>query len=167
MTLIGEYVMAQEIERKFLVDGDFRSEAFKAVRITQGYLSSVPERTVRVRVKDNKGYITVKGVGDESGVSRFEWEKEIPVDDARELLRICEPGVIDKTRYLVKVGIHTFEVDEFYGDNEGLTVAEVELSDPNEAFGKPSWLGEEVTGDKRYYNSFLSRHSYRTWRKTE
>lgn len=159
--------MAQEIERKFLVDGDFRSEAFKAVRITQGYLSSVPERTVRVRVKDNKGYITVKGVGDESGVSRFEWEKEIPVDDARELLRICEPGVIDKTRYLVKVGIHTFEVDEFYGDNEGLTVAEVELSDPNEAFGKPSWLGEEVTGDKRYYNSFLSRHSYRTWRKTE
>ena len=167
MTLIGEYVMAQEIERKFLVDGDFRSEAFKAVRITQGYLSSVPERTVRVRVKDNKGYITVKGVGDESGVSRFEWEKEIPVDDARELLRICEPGVIDKTRYLVKVGIHTFEVDEFYGDNEGLTVAEVELSDPNEAFGKPSWLGEEVTGDKRYYNSFLSRHPYRTWRKTE
>ena len=159
--------MAQEIERKFLVDGDFRSEAFKAVRITQGYLSSVPERTVRVRVKDDKGYITVKGVGDESGVSRFEWEKEIPVDDARELLRICEPGVIDKTRYLVKVGIHTFEVDEFYGDNEGLTVAEVELSDPNEAFGKPSWLGEEVTGDKRYYNSFLSRHPYRTWRKTE
>lgn len=159
--------MAQEIERKFLVDGDFRSEAFKAVRITQGYLSSVPERTVRVRVKDDKGYITVKGVGDESGVSRFEWEKEIPVDDARELLRICEPGVIDKTRYLVKVGIHTFEVDEFYGDNEGLTVAEVELSDPNEAFGKPSWLGEEVTGDKRYYNSFLSRHPYITWRKTE
>ena len=140
--------MAQEIERKFLVDGDFRSEAFKAVRITQGYLSSVPERTVRVRVKDDKGYITVKGVGDESGVSRFEWEKEIPVDDARELLRICEPGVIDKTRYLVKVGTHTF-------------------SDPNEAFGKPSWLGEEVTGDKRYYNSFLSGHPYRTWRKTE
>lgn len=159
--------MAQEIERKFLVDGDFRSEAFKAVRITQGYLSSVSERTVRVRVKDDKGYITVKGVGDESGVSRFEWEKEIPVDDARELLRICEPGVIDKTRYLVEAGSHTFEVDEFYGDNEGLTVAEVELSDPNEAFGKPSWLGEEVTGDKRYYNSFLSRHPYRTWRKTE
>lgn len=159
--------MAQEIERKFLVDGDFRSEAFKAVRITQGYLSSVPERTVRVRVKDDKGYITVKGVGDESGVSRFEWEKEIPVDDARELLRICEPEVIDKTRYLVEVGTHTFEVDEFYGDNEGLTVAEVELSDPNEAFGKPSWLGEEVTGDKRYYNSFLSGHPYRTWRKTE
>ena len=167
MTLIGEYVMAQEIERKFLVDGDFRSEAFKAVRITQGYLSSAPERTVRVRVKDDKGYITVKGVGDESGVSRVEWEKEIPVDDARELLRICEPGVIDKTRYLVEVGTHTFEVDEFYGDNEGLTVAEVELSDPNEAFGKPSWLGEEVTGDKRYYNSFLSGHPYRTWRKTE
>lgn len=159
--------MAQEIERKFLVAGDFKQAAGNAVRITQGYLSSVPERIVRVRVKGEKGFITVKGIGNDTGASRFEWEKEIPVEDVKELLKICEPGVIDKTRYLVDCGAHTFEVDEFYGDNEGLTVAEVELSDPNEAFGKPSWLGEEVTGDKRYYNSFLSGHPYRTWRKTE
>ena len=106
--------MAQEIERKFLVKGDFKSEVFKSTRITQGYLSSVPERTVRVRVKGDKGFITIKGIGNESGASRFEWEKEIPVDEVRDLLKICEPGVIDKTRYLVKNGDLTFEVDEFY-----------------------------------------------------
>ncbi len=156
--------MAQEIEKKFLVDGDFKSAAFKAARITQGYLSSVPERTVRVRVKGDKGFITVKGIGNESGASRFEWEKEIPVEDVKALLQICEPGVIDKTRYLVKAGEHTFEVDEFYGDNEGLTVAEVELSDENEAFDKPSWLGEEVTGDAKYYNSMLMKNPYKNWK---
>jgi len=147
-----------------LVNGDFKSDAFKATRITQGYLSSVPERTVRVRVKGDKGYITIKGIGNASGASRFEWEKEIPVEDVKALLEICEPGVIDKTRYLVKVGIHTFEVDEFYGDNEGLTVAEVELSDENEAFDKPSWLGEEVTGDAKYYNSMLMKNPYKNWK---
>ena len=156
--------MAQEIEKKFLVDGDFKSAAFKATRITQGYLSSVPERTVRVRVKSDKGFITVKGIGNESGASRFEWEKEIPVDDVKALLQICEPGVIDKTRYLVKAGEHTFEVDEFYGDNEGLTVAEVELSDENEAFDKPSWLAKEVTGDAKYYNSMLMKNPYKNWK---
>ncbi len=156
--------MAREIEKKFLVDGDFKSAAFKAARITQGYLSSVPERTVRVRVKGDKGFITVKGIGNESGASRFEWEKEIPVEDVKALLQICEPGVIDKTRYLVKAGEHTFEVDEFYGDNEGLTVAEVELSDENEAFDKPSWLGEEVTGDAKYYNSMLMKNPYKNWK---
>ncbi len=156
--------MAQEIEKKFLVDGDFKSAAFKATRITQGYLSSVPERTVRVRVKGDKGFITVKGIGNESGASRFEWEKEIPVEDVKALLQICEPGVIDKTRYLVKAGEHTFEVDEFYGDNEGLTVAEVELSDENEAFDKPSWLGKEVTGDAKYYNSMLMKNPYKNWK---
>ncbi len=156
--------MAQEIEKKFLVDGDFKSAAFKATRIIQGYLSSVPERTVRVRVKGDKGFITVKGIGNESGASRFEWEKEIPVEDVKALLEICEPGVIDKTRYLVKAGEHTFEVDEFYGDNEGLTVAEVELSDENEAFDKPSWLGEEVTGDAKYYNSMLMKNPYKNWK---
>ncbi len=156
--------MAQEIEKKFLVDGDFKSAAFKATRITQGYLSSVPERTVRVRVKSDKGFITVKGIGNESGASRFEWEKEIPVDDVKALLQICEPGVIDKTRYLVKAGEHTFEVDEFYGDNEGLTVAEVELSDENEAFDRPSWLGKEVTGDAKYYNSMLMKNPYKNWK---
>lgn len=156
--------MAQEIEKKFLVNGDFKSDAFKTTRITQGYLSSVPERTVRVRVKGDKGYITIKGIGNASGASRFEWEKEIPVEDVKALLEICEPGVIDKTRYLVKVGTHTFEVDEFYGDNEGLTVAEVELSDENEAFDKPFWLGEEVTGDSKYYNSMLMKNPYKNWK---
>jgi adenylate cyclase len=117
--------MAQEIERKFLVEGDYKSLAVKATRITQGYLSSIPERTVRVRIKGDKGYITIKGIGSDSGASRFEWEKEIPVSEVEDLLKICEPGVIDKTRYLVPAGKHTFEVDEFYGDNEGLVVAEV------------------------------------------
>lgn len=153
-----------EIERKFLVCGDFKSSASKALRITQGYLSSVPERTVRVRVKGDNGYITVKGAGSASGASRFEWEKEISLEDAEALMRLCEPGVIDKTRYLVKVGNHTFEVDEFYGDNEGLTVAEVELSSEDEAFEKPLWLGREVTGDPRYYNSALVKNPYKNWK---
>ena len=146
--------MAQEIERKFLVKGDFKSEVFKSTRITQGYLSSVPERTVRVRVKGEKGFITIKGIGNESGASRYEWEKEIPVEEVRELLKICEPGVIDKTRYLVKNGEFTFEVDEFYGDNEGLTVAEIELPDEQAEFNRPAWLGEEVTGALRGPSSF-------------
>ncbi|MBQ0119545.1 MAG: CYTH domain-containing protein [Bacteroidales bacterium] len=156
--------MAQEIERKFLVKGDFKAEAFKETRITQGYLSSVPERTVRVRVKGDKGFITIKGIGNASGASRFEWEKEIPVEEVRSLLELAEPGVIDKTRFLVKAGEHTFEVDEFYGDNEGLTVAEVELSDENEAFDKPAWLGEEVTGDPKYFNSMLMKNPYKNWK---
>ena len=156
--------MAQEIEKKFLVAGEFKESAKKATRITQGYLSSVPERTVRVRVKGDKGYITVKGIGNDSGASRFEWEKEIPVEDVRDRLKICEPGVIDKTRYLVDCDGHTFEVDEFYGDNEGLVVAEVELGDEDEAFTRPSWLGEEVTGDKKYYNSMLVKNPYKNWK---
>ncbi len=156
--------MAQEIERKFLVCGDFKSAAFKKTRITQGYLSSVPERTVRVRVKGEKGFLTIKGIGNDSGASRFEWEKEIPVEDVKALLALCEPGVIDKTRYLVQAGPHTFEVDEFYGDNEGLTLAEVELSDEHEAFERPAWLGEEVTGDPRYYNSMLMKQPFKNWK---
>ena len=155
--------MAQEIERKFLVKGDFKADSFKATRITQGYLSSVPERTVRVRVKGEKGYITIKGKGNDSGASRYEWEKEIPVDEVKELLKLCEPGIIDKTRYLVKAGEHTFEVDEFYGENEGLVMAEVELKDENENFIKPAWLGEEVTGDVKYYTSMLMKHPYTKW----
>ena len=157
--------MAKEIERKFLVKGDdFKNEAFKATRITQGYLSSVPERTVRVRVKGEKGFITIKGIGNASGASRYEWEKEIPVEEVKELLLICEPGVIDKTRYLVRAGELTYEVDEFYGDNEGLTVAEIELPDENAAFERPAWLGEEVTGDPRYYNSMLMKNPFKTWK---
>ena len=158
--------MAQEIERKFLVKEGFKAEAFEAVRIMQGYLCSVPERIVRIRVKGEKGFITVKGVSDASGVSRFEWEKEIPVEEAKALLDLAEPGVIDKTRYLVKNtdGKHTWEVDEFHGDNEGLTVAEIELAAENEPFDKPDWLGEEVTGDNRYYNSMLKENPYKNWK---
>ena len=155
--------MAQEIERKFLVKGDFKNFAKKETRITQGYLSSVPERTVRVRIKGEKGFITIKGIGSESGASRFEWEKEIPVEEVKELLKICEPGVIDKTRYLVEAGEHTYEVDEFYAENEGLTVAEVELNSEDEKFVKPEWLGEEVTGDVKYYNSMLMKNPYTKW----
>lgn len=157
--------MAQEIERKFLVKGDFKKFSKKDTRITQGYLSSVPERTVRVRIKGEKGFITIKGIGNASGASRFEWEKEIPVTEVEQLLEICEPGVIDKTRFLVESGQHTFEVDEFYGENEGLVVAEVELSSENESFVKPEWLGEEVTGDSKYYNSMLMKNPYKKWSK--
>lgn len=155
--------MAQEIERKFLVTGDFKALAHKQTRITQGYLSSVPERTVRVRIKGDKGFITIKGIGSASGASRYEWEKEIPVKEVEELLTICEPGVIDKTRFLVQAGPHTYEVDEFYGDNLGLTVAEIELSDEEESFTKPSWLGNEVTGDPRYFNSMLMKNPFTKW----
>ncbi len=155
--------MAQEIERKFLVKGDFKQLASKQTRITQGYLSSVPERTVRVRIKGDKGFITIKGIGNASGTSRYEWEKEIPVGEVQELLKICEPGVIDKTRFLVKDGEHVFEVDEFYGDNEGLVVAEVELSSEDENFPQPEWLGEEVTGDKKYFNSMLMKNPFKNW----
>ncbi len=155
--------MAQEIERKFLVRGEFKSYAIKQTRITQGYLSSVPERTVRVRIKGDKGYITIKGMGNDSGASRYEWEKEIPISEVEELLKICEPGVIDKTRFLIKNGEHTFEVDEFYGDNQGLVVAEIELGSEDELFTKPEWLGEEVTGDVRYFNSMLMKNPFNKW----
>lgn len=153
-----------EIERKFLVNSNaFKTEAFAQNRIAQGYLSSVPGRTVRVRIKGNKGFLTIKGASNESGVSRFEWEKEIPVVEARSLLQLCEKGVIEKTRYEVKVGQHIYEVDEFYGENEGLTIAEIELQSETENFEKPNWLGQEVTNDKRYYNSNLSVHPFRNW----
>lgn len=155
--------MAQEIERKFLVTGEFKNQANKKTRITQGYLSSVPDRTVRVRIKGDKGYITVKGIGNNSGASRYEWEKEIPVSEVDDLLKICEPGVIDKTRYNVVIGKHTFEVDEFHGENDGLVVAEIELSSEDEKFEKPDWLGEEVTGDVKYYNSMLMKLPYSKW----
>ena len=125
--------MALEIERKFLVtSNDYKAGATKEYHITQGYLSSVPERTVRVRIKGRSGFITIKGIGNYSGASRYEWEKEIPVTEVEELLKICEPGIIDKTCYEVKVGDHTYEVDEFHGENEGLRVAEIELSKEDE-----------------------------------
>ncbi|MGR5235555.1 CYTH domain-containing protein [Vibrio alfacsensis] len=155
-----------EVERKFLVQSDrYQQDAHKSTRITQGYLCSVPERTVRVRLKGDKGFITVKGIGSASGASRFEWEREISVEEANALLAICEPGVIDKTRYLVSYGQHTFEVDEFYGDNQGLVVAEVELDTEDESFAKPEWLGQEVTGQSCYYNSMLMKQPFVTWEK--
>ena len=155
--------MAQEIERKFLVSGNFKPEVTRHTRIVQGYLSSVPERTVRVRVKGEQGFLTIKGMGSVSGASRYEWEREISLAEAEELLAICEPGVIDKTRHLVEFAGKTFEVDEFHGDNHGLTVAEIELSAEDEMFEKPGWLGQEVTGDARYYNSMLMKNPYCNW----
>ena len=154
----------QEIERKFLVTSDaFKKEAFAQNRIAQGYLSSVPERTVRVRIKESKGVLTIKGASNETGLSRFEWEKEIPVEEAAALLKLCEKGVIDKTRFEVKKGNHIFEVDEFHGENEGLIIAEIELSSEQEVFEKPNWLGKEVTGDNRYYNSYISQKPFAAW----
>lgn len=153
-----------EIERKFLVTSEaFKKEAFAKSRIAQGYLSSVPERTVRVRIKGDKGYLTIKGITNETGLSRYEWEKEIPVEEAQQLLLLCEKGVIDKTRFEVKIGNHIFEVDEFYSENAGLLIAEIELDSESEIFEKPLWLGEEVTNDKRYYNSYLSSNPYKKW----
>jgi len=156
--------MTHEIERKFLVSGDFKENSTGSSRITQGYLSSVPQRTVRVRIKGDKGFLTVKGIGNEAGTSRFEWEKEISKDDAKALLALCEPGVIDKSRFHVNAGDHTFEVDEFYGDNDGLIVAEVELATEDEYFEKPDWLGEEISGDVKYYNSMLMKNPYKNWK---
>ncbi len=156
--------MAQEIEKKFLVKGDFKPFVTKQTSITQGYLSSVPERTVRVRIKGEKGYLTIKGKGNASGVSRFEWEKEISTKEVKELLKLCEPGIINKTRYLVpEKGGLVFEVDEFYGDNQGLTVAEIELPTEDHPFEKPDWLGEEVTGNLQYFNSMLMKNPYKNW----
>ncbi|MGQ7945743.1 CYTH domain-containing protein [Flavobacterium sp. WC2509] len=153
-----------EIERKFLVTSDaFKAEAFAQNRIKQGYLSSVPERTVRVRIKGEKGFLTIKGISNDSGLSRFEWEKEIPVNEAEKLILLCEAGVIDKTRFEVKSGNHTIEIDEFYGENEGLIMAEIELKSETESFEKPVWLGQEVTNDKRYYNSYLSNNPFKKW----
>lgn len=153
-----------EIERKFLVTSDAFLKSFsKQNRIVQGYLSSSPERTVRIRIKGENGYITIKGESNESGLSRFEWEKEISIEEAENLLQLCEVGVIDKIRYEVIVGIHIYEVDVFSKDNEGLIIAEVELTAEDEEFEKPNWLGDEVTGDIKYYNSYLSKNPFNKW----
>ena len=154
-----------EIERKFLVRSkSFKAEAFNKTRIIQGFLNTDKERTVRVRLKGDKGFITVKGKSNNSGLSRFEWEKEISKTDAESLLKLCEKGIIEKIRYEIKVEQHIFEVDEFSGDNEGLIIAEVELNSEDETFIKPDWLGEEVTGQIKYYNSKLSKLPFNTWK---
>ena len=153
-----------EIERKFLVtSNDFLKTFTKQNRIVQGYLSSDPKRTVRIRLKGENGYLTIKGESNESGLTRFEWEKEISYSDAEDLLSLCEKGVIDKIRYEVIIGVHVYEVDVFAKENEGLVIAEIELSSEEEIFEKPSWLGKEVTGDERYYNSYLSKTTFKNW----
>jgi adenylate cyclase len=153
-----------EIERKYLVKSDdFKSVFSKKSEIAQGYLSSVAERTVRIRIKGEKGFLTIKGIGNETGISRFEWEKEIAVDEAKQLLKLCEKGVIEKTRYEVNYQNHIIEIDVFHGENEGLILAEIELKDENETIEKPDWLGEEVTNDKRYYNSYISQNCFKNW----
>lgn len=157
--------MPLEIERKFLVIADFKPFATYKERIIQAYLSSAPDRTVRIRIKNDKAYLTIKGKSDEKGISRYEWEKEIGISDAHELFKICEEGsTIDKIRYIIPSNNNKFfEVDEFLGENKGLIVAEIELSDEKELFDKPEWLGREVTGDIRYYNSYLSKNPYKYW----
>ncbi|MBC7641915.1 MAG: CYTH domain-containing protein [Flavobacterium sp.] len=153
-----------EIERKFLVlNHEFKKQAQASFQITQGYLSTVPERTVRVRIKGNLGYLTIKGITNDSGMSRYEWEKQIDLTDAQHLLGLCEKEVISKTRHEIKVGKHIFEVDEFQGKNNGLIIAEIELESETEIFEKPDWLGQEVTNDKRYYNAYLSHNVYEEW----
>ncbi|WP_111709018.1 CYTH domain-containing protein [Lutibacter citreus] len=156
--------MNQEIERKFLVKGDFKKVSIKSYKIAQGFLSTVPERTVRVRIKNGKGFITVKGIGNASGTTRFEWEKEIDVLEAESLLKICEPSIIEKNRYIIPTNNNLFfEVDEFFGENKGLVVAEIELPSEDFKFEKPKWLGQEVTGKKQYYNSVIAKNPFNKW----
>ncbi len=157
--------MSLEIERKFLVKNDaFKKVSFQQKIIKQGYLNSDKNRTVRIRISDHQGFITVKGVSNASGATRFEWEKEIDVTEATEMLSLCETTIIDKNRFMVESGKHIFEIDEFYGDNQGLIIAEIELNSENETFEKPTWLGEEVTGNAKYYNSYLSKFPFSTWK---
>lgn len=153
-----------ETERKFLVKDDtYKRYATESHRMTQGYICRESGRTVRVRISNGRGWLTIKGASSGNGLSRYEWEKEIPADEAERLLDLCMEGTIDKTRYIVPFEGHSFEVDEFYGDNEGLTVAEVELENETEPFSRPEWLGKEVTGERRYYNSMLTEHPYNKW----
>ena len=156
-----------EIERKFLVKiGDaYKSAAFSRSHIQQGYIPA-EGATVRVRTRDEKAYLTIKGKSINGGMTRYEFEKEITMDEAQHLLQLCQGGIIDKCRYLVKSGHHIFEVDEFYGDNDGLVMAEVELANETEDYEKPNFIGMEVTGDKRFYNSHLLNYPFSKWRDT-
>lgn len=155
-----------EIERKFLVHKsmDWKHYATSSSHIQQGYFAAV--NTVRVRIRDDKAYLTIKGPSRDGGMTRYEFEKEITLDEAHHLMDLCEPGVIDKHRYLVPVGWHTFEVDEFHGDNDGLVIAEVELRSQDDTFRRPPFLGREVTGQRQYYNASLRRYPYKDWPTT-
>ncbi|OUO50333.1 adenylate cyclase [Parabacteroides sp. An277] len=155
-----------EIERKFLVAGNFMRDVYAERRIVQGYICSAPGRTVRVRIRDEAGFLTIKGPTDAKGMSRYEFEQSIPLEEAEKLLDLCEPGAIDKIRYLARIGKHTWEIDVFHGANEGLVLAEVELESETEEFERPAWLGREVTGDRRFYNSSLTKHPYSEWKDT-
>ncbi len=158
--------MAIEIERKYLVlDTSYRDMAESKTHIAQGYISQDPERTVRVRIKGNKGYITIKGIPNELGWSRYEFEKEISLEEANELLKLCIPPIIDKVRHNIPYKGITVEVDEFAGENEGLIMAEIELESEDQIFEKPAFIGQEVTGDIRYYNVQLSKTPYKMWKK--
>jgi len=155
--------MRIETERKFLVQDDgYKAQAVESHRIRQGYIAHDLGRSVRVRIRDGQGILTVKGPFIGLG-SRPEWEKEISLQEAEDLFRLCKPGSVDKTRWIVPAGERFFEVDEFHGENEGLVMAEIELGSEDEAFQKPSWLGREVTGDKRFYNSYLARNPFKNW----
>ena len=155
-----------EIERKFLVHKrmDWKRLASSCSHIQQGYFAAV--NTVRVRIRDDKGYLTIKGPSHNGGLSRYEFEKEITLQEAQQLMLLCESGVIDKHRYLVPYAGHTFEVDEFHGDNDGLVMAEVELKSENEPFESPDFIGKEVTGDRRFYNSHMRKNPFELWRDT-
>ncbi len=156
-----------EIERKFLVrDSSYKQQARSSSHIRQGYICSGHGRTVRVRLRDDEAFLTIKGPSLDGGLSRYEFETAIDMNEAVQLMQLCEPGIIDKTRYLVDCGTHTFEVDEFHGDNDGLVIAEVELQSADEPYQKPDFIGDEVTGDHRYYNSHLRRNPYCLWRPT-
>ena len=158
--------MGLEIERKYLVVGEYKHLAHNSMHLIQGYIAS-GKRTVRVRVSDDGAWLTIKGPSLNGGLSRYEWEKEIDVKEAMELLQLAEGAVIDKVRYYVDYEGHTIEVDEFHGDNEGLVMAEIELQLEDERVVLPKWLGREVTGEKRFYNSHLRTHPYCEWLKEE
>ncbi|MFW5490162.1 MAG: CYTH domain-containing protein [Desulfovibrio sp.] len=154
--------MAKEIERKFLLVGDDWRELAKGTHYRQGYLNSAKERTVRVRTINDKGFLTIKGIT--TGATRVEYEYEIPFDECTAMLDdLAEKPLIEKSRYKIEFGGFIWEVDEFFGDNKGLVVAEIELPSEDQQFEKPSWVGEEVTGDPRYFNSNLVNHPYTTW----
>ena len=166
-SLFIEEKYMQEIERKFLVrkDDTYKTMASSHSHIQQGYMSC-KGATVRIRLRDEKAYLTIKGPSLNGGMSRYEFEREIPVEDAHEMLKLCHGGVVDKTRWLVPVGKHTFEVDEFHGANEGLLFCEVELGSENEEYERPPFLGPEVTGNRHFYNSHLLADPYPNWRET-
>jgi adenylate cyclase len=153
-----------EIERKFLAANDnWRNSISRSYQIAQGYMCTDKRRSVRVRIRDEKAFLTIKGKSTDGGLSRYEWEKEIDYTDGIALLTLCEPGQIDKIRHEVIFAGKKFEIDEFKGENEGLILIEIELEDTEEDFEKPEWLGNEVTGDFRFYNSFLVKNPYKNW----